>query len=303
MNRDGLTPPLGLEYISEAANIKKGSVKTSIHRLITKKMIKRAAHKEGRGGWIQLMITERIYQELFNLEMSGNLSYNNGHIYSQPNAYWTHIEHKPFTKTDTKPNTKDSIVVSSNNITTTLPSVDVSLLSEIGLTHDHIDQLVKQQKLSLEQIQESINYFAFDLARNDKVKTIKKTPLDYFMGILRQGIPYAPPSNYESPETEAMRAYLESKAKMKQLDKQLEKEVKENLCQEWLEELSESELMEFYVPGESLGSVPEKVRITLKKRNAINHAQQYFESEIWPSKRKEVLAHKIKKCEANRDVS
>ena len=57
-------------------------------------------------------------------------------------------------------------------------------------------------------IQESINAFAFNLKENNKGKGLKTSPLNYLMGILRSGIPYAPPSNYESPESRAMNIYF-----------------------------------------------------------------------------------------------
>lgn len=86
-----------------------------------------------------------------------------------------------------------------------------------------------------------------------------------------------------------MRLHLESKTKSKKINEELEKELKDNLWQKWKETLSEQELMEFYTPGALLDSLPEKVMETLKRRNSTANAYQYFESEIWPSKRKEIV--------------
>jgi hypothetical protein len=51
--------------------------------------------------------------------------------------------------------------------------------------------------------------------------------------------------------------------------------------------------MDFYIENESgseLGSLPDKIQAAFKKRNALKNATEYFESEIWPLKRKEILS-------------
>ena len=280
------------ELLRELLKTDAHSVKTTVQRLINKGLVIRKEGKRGKGGFTVFEIHEITRNAVIDEQRQINISQQFG------SQLKFHNINQMVNDLETKKATIFSSSSSYNNIPLTTyneenrednPIINIEPLNHIGLTYSHIIQLTKQQKLTVDQIQDSINYFAFDLFHNDKAKTLKKDPLNFFIGILRQGIPYTPPSNYESPEAEAMRLYLKSKAETKQINDQLEKEVKENAWQEWLEGLGEFELMEFYVPGESLDSVPEKVRITLKKRNAVNHAQQYFESEVWPSKRKEIL--------------
>lgn len=81
--------------------------------------------------------------------------------------------------------------------------VDTSPLSEIGFTPNHFNQLVKAGKFSADEVQDFIYFFAFDLKSNGKGRKIKGPPVNFFMGILQKGMPYAAPENYESPEAEA----------------------------------------------------------------------------------------------------
>ena len=59
--------------------------------------------------------------------------------------------------------------------------------------------------------------------------------------------------------------------------------LKENFWREWKESMSYQELMEFYIPGEPLDSVPEKMRAPLKRKNAEANALKYYKSEIFPA--------------------
>ena len=290
-NQSQKTNPVTLEHISKSLNIEKNVLKTTIIRLQKKGCIERHEGKTGRGGWSCFTVSNNLYQEIMQHERQGFL--DKELVNTDNNLVTKEVTERvasvPSSSSSiyNKTTTTESEEINANDFT-----INIVPLSNIGLTHGHIAQLTKQQKLTFEQIQDSIYYFAFDLARNEKAKTLRKDALNFFMGILRQGLPYAPPNNYESPEAEAMRLHMESKAKAKKINEQLEKELKENLWQEWRETLSEQELMEFHVPGEISDSVPEKVRATLKRRNATANAYQYFESEIWPSKRKEIVSAK-----------
>lgn len=62
------------------------------------------------------------------------------------------------------------------------------------------------------------------------------------MGILRNGQVYAPPENYESPEQEAMRLFLERKKAELAKKEQIEKEILDIHFKEWLENLTEQQI-------------------------------------------------------------
>ena len=62
------------------------------------------------------------------------------------------------------------------------------------------------------------------------------------MGILRKGIPYTPPENYESPETLAFRRYVENRERQKAAREDLEKRNFELDLDDWIEKQTEEEL-------------------------------------------------------------
>ena len=284
------------ELLRGLLNTDAHSVKTTVQRIIIKGLIARKEGKRGKGGFTVFEIHEIIRNAVIDEQRQINISQQ----YGAPLWFMNSKQIVNNLETNRRANVSSSSSSIYNKTTTTELeeinandfTINIAPLSNIGLTQGHIVQLTKQQKLTFEQIQDSINYFAFDLARNEKAKTLRKDALNFFMGILRQGLPYTPPNNYESPEAEAMRLHLESKVKAKKINEQLEKEFKESLWQEWRETLSEQELMEFYIPGEPLDSLSEKVRAALKRRNATASAYQYFESEIWPLKLKEIVLAK-----------
>ena len=104
-------------------------------------------------------------------------------------------------------------------------TINIEPLAEIGFSKHHLIQIARQNKLAPIVVQDSIHAFAFDLKENNKGKSLKTGSLNYFMGILRNGNPYAAPSNYESPESRAMRIYLEKKRELEQKRIILEEEL------------------------------------------------------------------------------
>jgi hypothetical protein len=96
-------------------------------------------------------------------------------------------------------------------------------------------------KLTHEMIQESIDAFAFDLRENQKEKFLKTAPLNYFMGILRRGIPYTPPANYKSPQEKALEEFIQSKQKRQEERKKLEAQALDLASEEWLSSLTGDE--------------------------------------------------------------
>ena len=112
------------------------------------------------------------------------------------------------------------------------------------MTQNHVNQILKLGKLTLEQVQESIEHFAFDLEHNDKAKTFKFSPVDVFMGMMRKGAYYNAPANYEAREARNKRLYLEDKKRKEEVKLKLESELKEVEWKEWSEKLTDQELLE-----------------------------------------------------------
>ncbi len=75
-SRSNTSEPLSVEYVSSFINIKEGSVKTTLSRLIEKKILVRSTFKNGRGGWSSYEIPEAIFKELILLETEQKLNTN-----------------------------------------------------------------------------------------------------------------------------------------------------------------------------------------------------------------------------------
>ena len=185
------------------------------------------------------------------------------------------VLNKNFKTTTTEEVDKNDLEMSRLNVA--WQQVDLSPLSEIGFTQTHLLQILRDGKLSSESVQESIQYFAFDLNKNNKRNEINGQPLNFFMGILRRGIPYAAPVNYESPQDQVLRKNLESKRQQAEKRAQMEAELKEIEFEEWYSSLSEVEKLERVpmLPREGSG------------RKAAMRSQ--FEEQVWPERAHEVL--------------
>ncbi len=82
-------------------------------------------------------------------------------------------------------------------------------LQEWGFSIWQIVEIARTGKLTAQEVQDSIHYFAFDLKTNDKTKEFDSDPRDFLMRHLLRGIPYPPPQNYVSLESACRRNYLD----------------------------------------------------------------------------------------------
>ena len=175
--------------------------------------------------------------------------------------------------------------------------IDLSPMETYGFNSSHIIQLYREYKtnpglkLSDEIVQDSINAMAFDLKHNNVDKDFKNPPAVVLLSLLKKGKPYSSktPEKFVSPQVEAMRRYVETKSKEQKERQDLENRTKQLALQEWLNGLSELELISFYQDNGQLNTVPEKTRVVLIRRQALQGASDYFESSIWPTKRKELV--------------
>lgn len=149
--------------------------------------------------------------------------------------------------------------------------VDFSPLANIGFTQTHLIQIVRQGKLTPQEVQDSIEFFAFDLNRNGLKPN--GPAINFFMGILRKGIPYTPPENYESSVDEARRKTIEFKARK-------ERERQEQIKQ--LVELEFTEWRQLLTAEQIAAMVPEYAKRPGQMQDSF--LKTHFENEIWPEK-------------------
>lgn len=284
LSRDKVTPPLSIEHIANSCKTTRLSAQKTLQRLEAKKIIIRYEYKNGRGGWTRYEMPDVIFQEILHSETSNKLRTNLGQSYDK-------IRSEPKTELRTSASSSSSSFKENKTTTTGESSNDSKLanewlniniepLSEFGFTQTHLIQIAQQEKLSPEVVQASIFAFAFDLRRNEKSKTLKTNPLNYFMGIVRNGQPYAPPSNYESPEEEAMRLYVEKQQILEQKRAELEKAAFELAFKEWLTTLSED------TRNTILSPITRNIKAEQPK---LAELKSYFMKEIWINKRQEIM--------------
>jgi len=266
---------LSINTLSEQLGIRLGSINTTLTRLEKLNVLQKLEYKNGRGGWKRFKLNEMTYKEMLFSETS-----------HKPHTNFTRSYYKPDTQPNTQPYTNSSSSSGNNilNKTTTTEqkfkldedweNIDITPLQEIGFTKTHLIQIASQNYLSPEITQNSIYAFAFDLQENEKIKAIKGDPINFFMGILRNGKPYTPPSNYESPQDKAMRLYLEQMRLIEQKRADIERETFELAFNDWFYKLPDKEKLDL---------LPNQFRTRGVEGNKIlqNIAKSHFEKEIW----------------------
>lgn len=278
------TDPLTLEHVSKSLKIRIGSVKTTLRRLEEKNILERIEFRNGRGGWSKYRLPEVIFREMLHLETGHKLDTNRAQT-----------GHKVDTQPDTQPDTSLSSSSSSidlQNLKTTTneaelfksdtlslspewQQVDISPLASMGFTQSHLIQIIRQGKLSAVETQDSINFYAFDLNRNGLKPN---SQLNFFMGIVRKGIPYAPPENYESPADEARRKIREFKERKERERLAEEKKIVSLEFSEWRRGLPTEEVEKL---------LPEYARKPGPLQDSA--LESYFEKNVWPERSQELL--------------
>ena len=146
-------------------------------------------------------------------------------------------------------------------------NIDITPLASIEFTNNHLSQIFTKNELTPKQLQDSINAFAFDLDENKRGEKIKASPLNLFMGILKNGSAYNPPKNYESDEDRLLREQVEAEREKLEKRHQMQSELKELKYQNWLLDLSVDKKLEVLdVPLNFFEKMPiEAIESGLKK--------------------------------------
>jgi hypothetical protein len=277
-----VTDPIAITVLAGSCGTTVLSAQKTIQRLEGKGLLRRVSFRNGRGGWTRYEVAQDVFQEILHLESQDKLRTNLGQTSDE-------LRSQPRTERRTSASSSSSSVLDLEILKTTtgaelpdkiapLPDawdqIDSTPLADLGFSRAHLIQLARDGKLSVEEVQDSIHFFAFDMKRNGKGKEIKGPPVSFFMGILRKGVPYAPPSNFESPEEAARRLYVESKRRLKERRESQEQEMKELEFSEWRNELTR-EAINAIVPEVSR-SFPKLSESSLKA---------HFDEYVWPNHR------------------
>jgi predicted transcriptional regulator len=279
------TGPISLEHLSSNVGTTNRAAKIALQRLHKKGLLETAGFKNGRGGWTNYRLPKTTYQEVLKSESDTKVASNRHQTYTKvttqlapqlaPSPSSSSSSSLYNNKTTTTGGTEPAAAETPNTQTQVDPkwlALDISGLTEVGFTQTHLIQVARDAKLTPEIVQDSIRHFAFDLRINGKTKELRGPALNYFMGILRKGFPYAAPENYVSPEAEAMKTYLESKRADQERRKTLEDALYELEFTNWAQSLSEEEKMNL-APSSGFGG----------ERGQQAKLSVHFRKIIWPA--------------------
>lgn len=213
-NRSRTTEPFALSTLSEALNIRHGSVKTSLRRLEEKHFIKSSSFKKGRGGWSQFEIPDLVYSELLYNEKEHNWSTSG-----------TQLEHNKDTYRNTEKDTNDTRRRRDyiNNISSSSDENDpwnfsIEPYEKFGFNATRLKQLKSKNRLTAEEVKQSLDEFEHDVI-NGTLPKINTSPISYLMGGLINGSPYTS-ENMRQAEIKAAEEMKKKYAEMQALKKQ-----------------------------------------------------------------------------------
>ena len=179
------TPKIGLELLTRTLEISSHSVtKTTTQRLVKKGFLIRNGGKRGNGGFAFFEFPSEIYHSLLVRKETISKPLVNPLV----NDRVTHRE--------TSPSSSSSISIINKTTTEDAWSkIDITPLEPYEFTNTHIKQIIDSNKSTPALLQKSIEYFVYMM--ENKIGDIK-TPIPFFMSIMRNAGAIAKPLGYKS---------------------------------------------------------------------------------------------------------
>lgn len=249
-NKAKYTALLNNLYISQSTGIKIGSIRNTINRLIKKGFLQKTSSKKGGAGApSKYSIPIDIYEHIES-ELNRHVIQNTAHQDLKNNTYIT-------TELD-------------NN----WASIQFDGMKKYEFSSNHIQQLAKLKKITPDGLQQSIDYFVFDLEENNKAKDIEKSPVAFFMGIIRRQGMYTAPKNYESPKDRALRFKLKQEKIQLEKREKMEADLIDVEFKKWETTINSDE---------KLALMPKSVKNSQFDGERTGFIHNYFKEKIWPS--------------------
>ena len=255
-NGQKTTKPLSMQYLKETLKTSIGTLKNAVRRLIIKGFITKHSFKDGRGGWTQYKLENFVYTELLENESGSKVVAFKGESSSKVVAQVVAqvVADRPSSSSSNLNTTTTSVNKTDKNGYLDVVKIPEEI-KKIGFRETQIEQISKIGKLSVEELETSLEHFSFDLGEGHiRAKT---NPLNMLMGILRHGVYTS--SEYLKEEETALENELRGLRERKKRRDDLLKEKQELLFEEWLEPKSKDEIVaivptpmnsnEFYMQG------------------------------------------------------
>ncbi len=280
-SRNGTTDPISVSFLSMKTGAPINSVKKTLQRLEQAGFFVREEFKNGRCGWTKYRLVDSVYQKLINHETRDKLE-----------TKWVQTGDKVGTKPGTQPETSSleeedssylnrsssSRVSQTTKILEPLPKdwmeINFSELTALNIPfgQNHLRQIHATARVSAQELQESINHYAYDLRYTPGRKLAVQNHLGYFLNSLKNG-PYAPPKGYKSPVEIVRENYAASKREEAARIEKLNAEIFESEFSIWWNKLT----------------LEEQKKITLSDgiRGKVE-SQRFFKDSVWPMKKEEM---------------
>jgi hypothetical protein len=258
-NKSKETSALSLKYIANSLGKSYHSIKTTIKRLVAKKVILRVSYKNGRGGSTIYKISDEFYKDY----LKNTLSYNNS---NNKNYYYKNSE-----KIEERVEVTTSL---RNQLSNDWEEINISPLEHIGLKKTHLEKLSQIENLTPEIVQDSINQFAWGLKNNPKHYEKYDNKIYVLIGALKKGQSWIE-SSYESEEEKAVKEMIRaSKQKQKEKEKLIDElvdlefsEWKSSLTREKINEISPSNMKLSDEMTDSLLKTHFKIEVIIPRLN------------------------------------
>lgn len=257
-----VSPEITLSHISERLEISPGVAKMVIHRLVKKGFIERASSKTGRGGWIKFSITKDLYQDL-RIRRTDSKQVTIG--YQTDNKQVT----KRVTEQITKPSCSSSNL-NINNTTTTEPDLWLSVPKNLDgrVSIRQLRDFVKQNLISAEDLQSSLDGFAYDLEKGS-IRAKNGNPVAVFIGAVKSGgyISHSYLSEFKASLADVEKARLEMQQIQSANSTQQLQEEFEVFRAKFPDEAEQIKPMSKYLTNFELGSVGYKMWLEEYKKS------------------------------------
>jgi hypothetical protein len=292
-------PPISTEEIRGNLKISAEHVRNLVYRLSKKNILTVEKNKSGRNAIRKFKLDKILYRHIQELTLSEDS-----------------IRERSVSKTVSNPLERSSVVSSYINtnyreldISDDWASIDLTSLESIGFNSSHLVQIYRTYDkdpniaLSPELLQSSIDAFAYDLKNNEVEKNFKKPAATVLLSLLKKGQPYnsITPDKCVSPVQDALNKHNQMLLVQRTKEQQLLQQIKDTEFSVWIEELPEEELLLLCPEKEVPLKDSEKLFKTVRKRMAREKAKDYFDAEIWPSKKQSILASAKRKLMQNEE--
>ncbi len=245
------TDPLNVRSLADQVGASLRTVETTLARMVRQGLISVAQSKRGRGGWVSYSIATQLLEEIQKAHADGAWPAAPSQT-ARSGGWHSFLAGAEFPSR--RPGYAGDPVAgfgsrsrggqNSREIPDEWLEVDCSLLhqEQVMFAPSHLRQVWKWGNVSLDELQLSIEAFAFDIRVNRK--TMKMGLLHGFMEILKTGS-YGPPANFETQADTVRRQNIERLEAYRGRQKDLDRRESDQAFNLWLGGMSEARLRQW----------------------------------------------------------